>query len=330
MAFAAAGFFSVVHAQERSSYGHMFRFYYDNDFINFAGKGTDNEYTGGMRLDYFYTKDHRSRFFLDRWMPKAGSNAVNTFGWSLMQVAFTPDDIKKIDPPVNDYPYAGGLFAIHSVYSSDPVRKINIQTEVSAGISGPFSYAAETQEGIHRWINYQLPMGWDHQMPTDLLLNLSITGEKLLWQQGRWLELSGGAALKVGTMEDAANVYGLIRIGKMDPYYDGFLSQNGSPRENKPHRFQIYAVARPGLYVTAYNAFVDGGVFAGKPDYYRQTHNETAPYKTDHTIHPVIDAGFQIVSGKIGLSLTQKIMSPLLKGYPPHAVGNFSFTVSNR
>jgi lipid A 3-O-deacylase len=321
-------FCSALHAQERSSYAHMFRFYYDNDFINLAGKGTDNEYTGGMRLDYFYTKNHPPRFFLDRWLPKAGRNAVNTFGWSLMQVAFTPDNIKKAAPDVNDYPYAGGLFAIHSMHSSDPLRRFNIQTEISVGISGPFSYAAETQEGIHRWINYQLPMGWDHQMPTDLLLNFSITGEKLLWQQGKWLEASAGAAIKAGTMEDAATVYGLIRIGKMAPYYDGFLSQNGSPRENKPRRFQVYAVARPGLYLTAYNAFVDGGVFAGKPAYYRQIHGDAVPYATDHNIHPVIDAGLQIVSGKISLSITQKIMPTLLKGYPPHAVGNFSFTVS--
>lgn len=328
MILLAIGCFSKLQAQERSSYNHMFRLYYDNDFINFQGKGTDNSYTFGTRLDYFYTKNHPSRFFLDRWMPKAGSGAVNTFGWSLMQVAYTPDDIITTEPDVDDYPYASGLFAIHSVYSSNPIQKFNIQTELSAGIIGPFSYANETQEGFHRWIKYQIPMGWDHQMPTDVLLNLSISGEKLVWQPGKWLEVSGGAGVKVGTMENAATVYGLIRIGKMESYYDGFLSQNGSPKENKPHRFQIYAVAKPGLYVTAYNAFVDGGVFAGKSDYYRHAKGEQQPYTTDHDIHPVIDAGLQIVSGKIGFSVTQKIMPTLLKGFPSHPVGNFALTVS--
>lgn len=322
-----AGSVSMLDAQERSSYRHMFRLYYDNDFINFAGKGTDHAYTFGTRLDYFYTRDHASRFFLDRWFPKAGGVAVNTFGWSLVQVAYTPDDIITTEPDVNDYPYASGLFAIHSLHSSNPIAKFNLRTELSAGIIGPYSYANEVQEGFHRWIKYQLPMGWDHQMPTDVLLNLSISGEKLLWQQGSWLEVSGGAGLKAGTMENAATVYGLLRIGKMEPYYDGLLSQSGSPRENKPHRFQIYAIAKPGLYVTAYNAFVDGGVFAGRNAYYRQAKGEQQPYATDHGIHPVIDAGLQIVSGKIGFSVTQKVMAPLLKGYPAHPVGNFTLTV---
>ena len=47
VAFAATGFFSVLQAQDATPYKHMFRFYYDNDLINLAGKGTDNEYTGG-------------------------------------------------------------------------------------------------------------------------------------------------------------------------------------------------------------------------------------------------------------------------------------------
>src|SRR5476651_940102 len=144
----------VVKAQDAGSYQHLFRFYYDNDFINVLGKETDNEYTGGTRVDYFYTKKHASRFFIDKWMPKAGSNSVNTFGWSLMQVGFTPDDLKKTDPDVNDYPYSGGMFAIHTLHSTDPLKKYSLQTELTAGVIGPYSYSAETQEGIHRWIHY--------------------------------------------------------------------------------------------------------------------------------------------------------------------------------
>lgn len=328
MVFSATALVSAAQLQNRDSYQHMLRFSYDNDFINLAGKGTDNQYTGGMRFDYFYTKDHPSRFFLDRWMPKAGTNAVNTFGWGLVQVAFTPEDISKTEPEVDDYPYAGGLFATHTLYSYNSLRKFNIQTEWSLGITGPYSFAAETQEGLHRLIHYQLPRGWDYQVPTDLLLNFNITAEKMLWEAGRWLELSGGATVKVGTMEDAAHLYGLIRIGKMKPYYEGFMQQYGAPREQKGRRFQVYAVAKPGLYLTAYNAFVDGGVFTGKTEYYKQQHGEFIPYTTDHNIHPVIDAGLQLVSGKIAFSVTQKIMPTLLVGYQPHSVGNISFSVS--
>jgi lipid A 3-O-deacylase len=318
----------AVHAQEKTVYTHLFRFYYDNDFINVLGKGTDHQYTGGIRLDYFYTKKDASRSILNRWMPKSGYNAVNTYGWSLMQMAFTPDDLKKTEPDVNDYPYSGGLFLAHTLHSSDPVKKIMIQTELIGGVLGPYSYAAETQEGIHRWIHYQLPMGWDYQMHTDLLLNLNLTAERSIWETGKWIEINAGSNITLGTMEDAGNIYGMIRIGKMHPYYDGYLSQYGSPRAGKPNRSQIYLVLKPGLSVTAYNAFVDGGIFTGRSNYYRVAHSDVAPYATDKNIHPFADAGLVYSLGKIGVALSQKIMPPLLKGFSSHAVGNFSFTVS--
>lgn len=325
------GFFicvSLVHAQEQPAYAHLFRFYYDNDFINVAGKGTDRWYTGGIRLDYFYTKKDPSPSFLNRWMPRAGTDAVNTYGWSLMQMAYTPDQIKKTDPDVNDYPYAGGLFLVHTLHSSDPVKKMILQTELIGGLLGPYSYAAETQEGIHRWIHYQLPMGWDYQMRTDLLLNLNLTAERSVWEAGKWLEVNAGGNIRLGTMEDAANIYGMIRVGKMSPYYDGYLSQYGSPRANKPHRSQMYLTIKPGLSITAYNAFVDGGVFTGRPDYYRTSHEGADPYITDKGIHPFADAGLVYTSGKTSVSLSQNVMAPLVKGLPLHPFGNFSFTVS--
>lgn len=320
--------FFVLHAQEKPTYSRLFRFYYDNDFINVAGKGTDRWYTGGIRLDFFYTKKGTSRSILNRWMPKAGTEAVNTYGWSLMQMAYTPDEIKKKEPDVNDYPYAGGLFLVHTLHSSDPQKKMMIQTELIGGVLGPYSYAAETQEGIHRWIHYQLPMGWDHQMRTDLLLNLNLTAERSLWETGNWLEVNAGGNIRLGTMEDAANIYAMIRVGKMDPYYDGYLSQYGSPRANKPHRSQIYLAIKPGLSITAYNAFVDGGVFTGRSSYYKVSHESIDPYTTDKGIHPFADASVVYAAGKISLSLSQKVMAPLVKGFPLHPFGNFSFTVS--
>jgi len=48
----------------------LFRAYVDNDFFNIRGEGTDDAYTGGLRVDLFYTKRHASRFVIDRLMPK--------------------------------------------------------------------------------------------------------------------------------------------------------------------------------------------------------------------------------------------------------------------
>src|ERR1700742_2044685 len=109
---------NVSYAQISDSSGrYMFRIYEDNDFLDIRGNGTDNSYTNGLRFDLFYTKKKRSRFFIDRLLPKAGNSSVNVFGWSLAQLIVTPTDIGATQYQPDDYPYAGALFIAHSLYS---------------------------------------------------------------------------------------------------------------------------------------------------------------------------------------------------------------------
>src|SRR5438105_5875223 len=164
----------IARAQDNAVYNKMLRIYEDNDFINIRGDGTDEGYTNGTRLDIFFVKNKRPRFFIDRWMPKAGDSSVNTYGWGIMQVMITPSDISKHIPDANDYPYSGALFVAHSLHATNPVKKYNLQTELLMGVMGPPALAKQLQVLAHRIINYQQPMGWDHQLKTDVLLNLNL------------------------------------------------------------------------------------------------------------------------------------------------------------
>jgi lipid A 3-O-deacylase len=78
---------------------------------------------------------------------------------------------------------------------------------------------------------------------------------------------------------------------------------------------------------TGYYALLDGGVFNGRSDYYKEQESSQQPYRTDKGIHPFFDGGLVLSSGKVSWSITQKIMPPLLQGYQAHPVGNISFTV---
>src|SRR5580700_2189288 len=71
----------------------MFRIYEDNDFLNARGCGTDDAYTNGTRLDYFYQPKHPSKNPIDRLLPKAGAHSINTYGWGIMQLMYTPKNI---------------------------------------------------------------------------------------------------------------------------------------------------------------------------------------------------------------------------------------------
>lgn len=311
-------------AQDSSNYRHMVRVYEDNDLIKVFGNTSDKGYTNGTRLDYYYVKSHDSRFFLDKLMPKAGKASVNTFGLSLMQTMFTPEDLKATEPNVSDWPYTGALFLTHSLHSSNPQKTYNLQTELVAGVMGKASMAEQLQTVIHKLIKSDKPMGWDKQYPTDILLNLNIALEKQLWHYKGVLDVIGGGQVMAGTMLDGASVFGQVRIGKMLPYFDGLMPQYTRPFRQK-NKLQCYLVARPSLEWVGYNAVLEGGVFNGKSDYYKDKKETTSP---NHSISRRLDLGLVLGYGCVSVSFTQRIMPRLIDGLYHERLGNLSLYIA--
>ena len=307
-----------------SSYRHMVRIYEDNDLIKVFGATSDKGYTNGTRLDYYYVKRHDSRFFLYKMMPKAGKQSVNTFGFSLTQTMFTPEDLTATEPNVSDWPYTGALTLSHSLHSSHPRKKYNLQTEVVAGVMGKAALAEQFQKVVHKLINSGEPQGWDKQFPTDVLLNLNVSLEKMLWQYRGMLEVMGGGQAMVGTMTDGVSIYGQVRLGKMLPYFDGLLQQYSRPFQMK-NKLQLYLVARPSIEWIGYNAVMEGGIFAGKSEYYREAEQRVSP---NRSISRRLDLGLVLSYGPVSFSFTQRIMPRLVDGLNHERLGNISLYVA--
>lgn len=322
----------------------LFRLYEDNDFINIRGQGTDNAYTNGTRVDIFYTKKHSERRGLYKLLPKAGENSTDIYGWGLMQLMFTPNDISQTDYQPNDYPYSGALFVTHTLYSYNPVEKFAWQTELVAGVIGPASMAAQTQQLVHKLIHYQRPMGWDHQFRNDLLLNINMTAEKQVAAAGHWLEVIGGGQFFYGTMLDGVAFYPLIRIGKMTPYFQGYMSQYSStetgPGNRRIKKWQIYFVIKPEAQIIFRNAMLQGGMFthnpnlkAGEEFISKGQAAATAmqpppPYQgLEHWVYSV-NYGAVVTSGNFAISFIQNTSSAMMKGLYSHEVGNISLYFS--
>ncbi|MHA4807686.1 lipid A-modifier LpxR family protein [Flavitalea flava] len=322
----------------------LLRIYEDNDFINIYGKGTDNAYTNGTRIDLFYTKKHPSRFFIDRFMPKAGDSSVNVFGWGIMQIMLTPNDIAVTERQSKDYPYSGALFATHTLYSYDPVKKYDFQTELILGVMGPASMAQQLQTWVHRIINYQRPMGWGNQLGTDILMNVNFTAEKQLvaWRSmAPYGEVIGGGQAFFGTMLNGAAVYTLIRIGIMNPYFDGFMSQYNNRRtHNKAgnDKVRINFVIKPEVQMIFTNALLQGALFTGAPggknpgsggsgNKNGNGNVEAEASQSNPGLHRMvysINYGIVVSSGRLGVSFIQSSSSPMMKGLYDHTVGNIS------
>ena len=314
----------------------LLRLYEDDDYFNIRGKGTDDAYTNGSRIDIFYTHDGPPHSFVEKALPGAGAGSIDVYGWSIMEMMYTPKEIGDTAFQANDYPWSGSLFITHSRASYNPVAHFLLRTEVVAGIIGPASCAGAIQAGFHRMIHYQQPKGWRHQFRNDLLLNLNLTLEKQLLalssgSAGRnWLEINGGAHVSGGIMDNEASLYTLLRIGRMTPYFNGLLSQYSG-------KWQLYFILKPQATAVATNALLQGGVFSKKPDesiYYTAqsaSNGKAAVIGQIHTpYHPLntmvynVDYGAVLAFRRFGISYTQDWSSALMKGLYTHEFGNFS------
>ena len=310
---------------QSEGYTRLFRVYEDNDFLNIKGNGTDNAYTNGTRFDLFYTKKHPSHSLVERLLPRAGDSSLNIFGWSLMQIMVTPNDISKTYDQPDDYPYCGALFATHSLYSYNAKKNYSFQTELVAGIRGPASFAEQSQKAIHGLINYQKPMGWQNQLSTSPLVNINFTAEKKLIALTRYVELIGGAKLSGGSMLDAFMFYPLFRIGKMNPYFDGYFSQYSSSG-GKGKKTQFYLFFQPKTSFVLHNSLVYGS----KPDAVSSPLDTISVSSERRIRHRLEDISFGGVFSHKNFSIvyTQTHSTEYNKGLYRHNVGNISLYFS--
>jgi lipid A 3-O-deacylase len=301
----------------------MVRVYEENDFFNLDGHGTDKSYTNGTRLDFYYEKQ-TSRGLLHKLMPKAGDSSKNTYGWSLMQIMVTPDNIKATTFIPNDYYYAGALFVTHSLYSYNPKKKYSFQTELLLGVRGPGSFAEQTQKAVHRLIHYQEPMGWDNQLKTYPLINVRFDFEKNLLSVNDIIELNTGSQVRAGSFMDMVSFYPMLRIGRMSPYFNGYLNQYGSYIKNgKLIKTQYYFIFKPTLSLVAYNAMLQGERENKESDPDKYSNSETRPAIDNFLMD--FQFGAVVAHGNFAFSYLQTTSTSYTEGRYKHCFGNLLF-----
>ena len=303
---------------------YMVRLHEDNDFFNLIGNRTDRSYTNGSRIDFFQRTRRQGNSFLYRILPTAGDGSTDISGWSLAQLMITPEDISKTEHQPDDYPYAGSLFVTRSFHSYNPVKKFSYQSELLVGIRGPRALARQTQTAIHSLINSAAPRGWNNQLDTQLLFNLTFTAEKNLFSWRNVVELNGGVQARVGSLMDAVLIYPVLRIGKMSPYFDGILSQHSSYKEpGKKNKMQYYLVLKTSAAFVAYNAMLKGKR--------ENTEKENVVSETSlHISRYVGDVQFGVVIayGNVGISYLLTRSSTYDRGLYEHRFGTMEICIT--
>ena len=168
--------------------------------------GSDNNYTNGIGGTWnsndinTYDEERFVHKWADFWsfLPFASDDGYQTYAsWSIAQEMHTPDDIQDPDPPKDDQPYAGVLYLDSVLYARrGPTTHA---WSLKVGVVGPASQAEEVQKWFHDVIGSDEPMGWDTQLPDEVLVNVAYSVAHL-WAQGDVGKSAEWRLVPVGTV----------------------------------------------------------------------------------------------------------------------------------
>lgn len=238
-------------------------------FENDLFRETDRDYTGGIAFVWLPRDTPPPAWLLATaraipWFPRHDAvRHVYAFG----QNAFTPRDIQTANPPLDDRPYAGWLWATAGIGARTGDR-ID-QFSLTLGVVGPWSFAEETQNAIHSLTGSDQPNGWDTQLGNE-------PGVVAFYQRS-WRDLedarAGGVALELTPHLGGA-------LGNIYTYASGGITLRvgrGLDRDLGPPRIQP-ALPGSGIFIpaqepawyfflglegraVAHNIFLDGNTF---------------------------------------------------------------------
>jgi lipid A 3-O-deacylase len=195
------------------------------------------------------------------WFPRRG---VAGHGYAFGQNMYTPEDIRRPDPPPDDRPYAGWLYASAGlgVARGDRLDLFS----VTAGTVGPSALAERGQKLLHHVIGANQPQGWHTQLHDEPAL---VIGNQRLWRRLGLRTWSGNAVdfmpytgFALGNVQTHLNAGVAMRYGSHLPDdYGPPRIQAGLPAAGSfaPMRgLGWYLFAGIEARAVAYNIFLDG------------------------------------------------------------------------
>lgn len=238
-------------------------------FENDLFRETDRDYTGGIAVVWLPRETAPPGWMLRtaRALPWFPDHDTVRHGYAFGQNAFTPRDIQTGDPPQDDRPYAGWLWATLGV-GAKTGQRID-QFALTVGIVGPLSLAEQAQNAIHSITGSDQPNGWDTQLDNEPALMASYQRS---WRElrhsavdGLDLELTPHLGGTLGNVYTYANGGMTVRLGRgLDrdlgpPRIQPALPGSGFfiPAQDAAWYFFLGLEAR----VVAHNIFLDGNTF---------------------------------------------------------------------
>lgn len=225
------------------------RFNYDNDFFS----STDQYYSQGYSFELaspWLKKNPANNLFI---VPK---NSLAKYGLAIEHIAFTPTSILSDGILYGDRPYAAAIMLKSFAISADTLHHNRISSALSIGIIGPGAFGKEMQTGIHDWTGNPKPLGWQHQVRNDLVLNYELSYEKQFLRLENFFSLQSNVNVMIGTLFTNISAGTNATLGILD-----------SPFDNKKKKASFYIYVQPLVSAIGYDASLQGGLFNTKSPY---------------------------------------------------------------
>ena len=225
------------------------RFNYDNDYF----AATDENYTQGYNFELVipcFEKNPLNHVLIHP------TNTINTYGVTLEHIGYTPNHYERPEIQIGDRPFAAALMLKSFVVATDPIHKHRWVSSLSLGLIGPGAFGEEMQVGIHKATGNKVPLGWQHQIKNDLVLNYQLGYEKQLLKYREFFTLQALSNVQLGTLFTNASL--------------GFNSTLGlvhTSFTNSKKGFALYLYAQPQVRIVGYDATLQGGVFNKRSPY---------------------------------------------------------------
>ncbi len=284
----------------------IFKINFENDLISYAN--TDRYFTNGITFDL--QAAWLGRLAFRKLMIPYNHSANVKYNFSMVQDMYTPTDTRIAPALAHDRPYSSYLYFGFRKTISDPVRKIRIASQVDAGYIGPASPGSYLQTLVHKTFpTNDVPLGWETQIKTDIILNYAIHIQKALASKEN-MALLAGFDLNAGTLHTDAGAGFQFQAGKAEPVF-------GLTKNEKWPKAEYYFFAKTNISIVAYNALLQGGMF---------NHDNIFTLKGNEIQRVVGNAevGIHARYKGVGIELAQHYLSPEYKGGMWHQWGRIS------
>ena len=294
------------------------KLYFDDDYLNIAGKGTDQYYTAGWQFDAYYKRNIRGRSVFDRLLMSLPHGQDNYY-YGMCRRIYTPADLIQPQIIYGDRPYASVITIQHGMVSTDPDSKESISTDIGAGAIGPITYGGQIQTWFHKIIGDQQPMGWKNQIRNNVVLDYNLNYARQILKPSPNLELLANVDCEAGTLVDNMGIGFTMSFGNLNGH---LLKENQLLVENEKQsgKVAIHAYMHPTVRAVIYNATLEGGFFSNMDPY-------VISRSDINVVYLQYDFGFVLQAGRFGISLAEKLRTAEFRYGQTQEVGNITMFI---